>query len=288
MAFPSNNRYMIRTSVIIGITLALALVLLPKDAAEVYRVSDGGTLSVEKMVQELRTVDVIFIGELHDSPGNHLLEGQVIQMLHEAGVPLAVGLEMFRADDQGTLDAWTAGALPLDQFLPRYYANWRMPWPLYKDIFLYAREHRIPLIGLNIPDAVSKAVAQKGFGSLSAAERQQIPSGITCDVDARYREFIRRAYSDHIHPSDRNFNNFCEAQLVWDRSMAWHIAQFRTQHKDTVVVVLTGVGHAWRRGIPEQLTRYAKLHSRIVLPAVPGDLERSTVTSEDADYLVGK
>jgi uncharacterized iron-regulated protein len=278
---------MIRTSVIV-VALATALVLFPRNRAEVYRVSDGGTLSVEKMVRELRAVDVIFIGELHDSPENHFLQSEVIRILHEAEVPLAVGLEMFRADDQRTLDAWTQGELPLDRFLPRYYANWRMPWPLYRDIFLYAREHRIPLIGLNIPDAVSKAVASKGFGSLSAAEREQIPQGITCDVDARYREFIQRAYSGHIHPSDRKFNNFCEAQLVWDRSMAWHIAQFREQHNKTAIVVLTGVGHAWRRGIPEQLTRYAKLQSRVILPTVPGDLERRTVTIQDADYLVGE
>ncbi len=277
---------MTRTGIIIVIALAAALVLFPRERAAVYRVSDGGTLSVEKMVQEVRSVDVIFIGELHDSPENHRLQSEIIRMLHEAGVPLAIGLEMFRADDQRTLNAWTSGELSLDQFLPRYYANWRMPWPLYKDIFLYAREHRIPLIGLNIPDAVSKAVANNGFGSLSAEQRKQIPAGITCDVDDRYREFIRRAYSDHIHPSDRKFNNFCEAQLVWDRSMAWHIAQFRVQHKDTVIVVLTGVGHAWRRGIPEQLTLYAKLRSRVVLPAIPGDLERSTVTTGDADYLV--
>lgn len=279
---------MIRTSVIIVAALATALVLFPREPAEVYRVSNGGTLSVEGMVKELRSADVIFIGELHDSPENHLLQAEVIRMLHEADVPLAIGLEMFRADDQRTLDAWASGELSLDQFLPRYYANWRMPWPLYKDIFLYAREHRIPLIGLNIPDAVSKTVAEKGFGSLSPEQRAQIPSGITCDVDARYRDFIRRAYSDHIHPSDRKFNNFCEAQLVWDRSMAWHIAQFRAKHKDTVIVVLTGIGHAWRRGIPEQLTLYAKFRSRVVLPAVPGELERSTVTTGDADYLVGQ
>ena len=63
---------------------------------------------------------------------------------------------MFRADSQDTLNAWTRGSLSLDRFLPAYQDNWNMPWPLYQDIFLYVREHEIPLIGLNISDGVAR------------------------------------------------------------------------------------------------------------------------------------
>jgi uncharacterized iron-regulated protein len=193
---------------------------------------------------------------------------------------------MFRAEDQRTLNEWTRGALSLQQFLPSYYANWRMAWPLYRDIFLYARDHRIPMVGLNIPESVSRTVAERGFGALTPKQLAQVPKGVSCNVDARYREFIRDAYSDHVQPSDRNFNNFCEAQLVWDQSMAWHIASYRMAHTKRTIVVLTGVGHAWRRGIPEQLIKYAKLTTRVVLPAVRGAIDPKTVTSEDADYIM--
>jgi uncharacterized iron-regulated protein len=275
-----------RTIVIIA--LAASLVSCTRDAPNVYRVSNGTTEPFRTMVQALRSADVIFVGELHDSTESHDIQYKVIQALHESGVPIAIGLEMFRADDQKTLDAWVSGNLDRDRFILRYYQNWTMPWPLYRDIFQYAREQRIPLVGLNIPDSVSTAVARNGFGALTREQRAQIPSGISCNVDPRYRAFIREAYSDHRPPSDRSFNNFCEAQLLWDRSMAWHIAAYRARNPERHIVVLTGIGHAWRRGIPEQLSSYAKLAMSVVLPEVPGDVDPENITAGDADYVVGE
>ena len=53
--------------------------------------------------------------------------------------------------------------LPLEKFLASYYDNWRMPWPLYRDIFLYAREQQLPMRGLNIPEGISKKIAGTGI-----------------------------------------------------------------------------------------------------------------------------
>ncbi len=275
---------MIRTVVIA--VLAAVCVLAMQKKAEVFRASDGATVAFEEMLRDLRSADVIFIGESHGSRNHHELQERIIRALHDSGLPVAIGLEMFRADDQRTLDAWIAGSLERDRFVRRYYENWRMPWPLYEDIFLYARDHRIPLVGLNIPEEIGTAVANKGFASLTEQQRALIPPGITCDVGPRYRAFIREAYGKHAPKPDRSFNNFCEAQLLWDQAMAWHIAGFRTRHSDRLLVVLTGIGHAWRRGIPEQLTKYAALTSRVVLPEIPGEMDPSTVTAGDADYLV--
>lgn len=270
----------------IAIVLAVLFVGCTREPVEVYRLNKGKPLSFQTMVSELRAADVVVIGEVHDSTDHHLLQYEIIQALHENGVPIAIGLEMFRSDDQRTLDAWVAGDLETDRFVARYYRNWKIPWPFYRDIFLYAREHRIPLVGLNIPDAVTEAVAKKGFGSLTAEQRARIPAGVTCNVDPRYRAFIRKAYSGHSPAASENFDHFCEAQLLWDQSMALRIAGFREEHQHLLIVALAGIGHAQRQGIPRYLTDYAKLTSRIVLPRVPGELEPTTATMDDADYLV--
>lgn len=268
--------------------LAAALVLYLRNSGGVYRVRDGRAVSFERMVWDLRSADVVLIGETHETPADHLLQERIIRALHEQDVPLAVGLEMFRADDQTTLDAWVAGSLPEDRFIRRYYDNWDIPWPLYKNIFLYAREHRIPLVGLNIPDTLVDAVAKRGYASLNRKQQALIPGGVTCNVGPRYRKFIREIYQDHAPQENRSFNNFCEAQLLWDESMALHIAGYRAQHKDRLLVVLAGVGHAWRRGIPEQLTKYASLDTRIVLPVLPDEGGPDAVTTGDADYIVSE
>ena len=254
--------------------------------ADVFRVRDRAGIPFETMMEDLRTADIIYIGELHNVKEHHVLGLEIIRLLHEADVPIAVGLEMFRAGDQHTLDAWTAGTLPTDRIISAYYENWTLPWPLYEDIFLYAREHRIPLVGLNIPGEVTAAVAKHGFAALTDEQRKLLPKGLSCNVDPRYRTFIERAYTGHGAHSRRQFEHFCEAQLVWDKSMAWNLVAYRKANPGAKTVVLAGLGHAWRSGVPEQVGREHKTTSRVVLPVIEGQITPTTITASDADYLV--
>ena len=253
---------------------------------DVYQVSIGKNIPFFKMISDVKNADFIFVGEVHNSIENHRQELEIIRALHESNVQLSIGLEMFRAESQKALDEWVKGTLPLEAFLPVYYDNWHVAWPMYRDIFIYAQEHHIPLIGLNVPDSIIADVARKGFDSLSDEERQQLPRGITCDVDPTYMEFIRKAYAGHNMKTDSLFLNFCEAQMVWDKSMAAHLIGYRKQHHVRTVVVLAGIGHAWKRGIPEQLAREAKFTVKSVLPIVPGQIEMDRVAIEDTDYVL--
>jgi uncharacterized iron-regulated protein len=249
------------------------------------RVKDGAIIPFPQMIEEVKKADIVFVGELHNMSGHHSDQLAVIKAFHEADIPLAVGLEMFRADSQGTLDAWTRGSLSLERFLPAYRDNWDMPWPLYRDIFLYVREHELPLIGLNISDEIATKVARKGFASLSAAEKKALPPGISCRVDDKYMKFIREAYAEHSR-NDRTFVNFCEAQMVRDKSMAWHLLAYRKKNTSRTMVVLAGVGHAWKRGIAEQVNLESKLTIRSILPYLPGQVDQKSATTRDADYLL--
>lgn len=254
-------------------------------AEKVLRVSDGKIISFDQMVADLAKVSVVFVGEVHDVAEHHRAQLNIIRGVHESDKPTAIGLEMFRADSQTALDSWVSGKSSLEQFLPVYYDNWRMPWPLYGDIFKYARENRISLAGLNIPEGISKKIAQRGLASLSPDEKKQLPPGISCNVDPTYMEFIRKAYGNHS-AHGRSFVNFCEAQMVWDKSMAWHITGQLKKNPDRTVVVLAGIGHAWKRGIPEQLAEFKNMTYRVVLPVIPDQVNRETITIGDADYLL--
>ena len=74
--------------------------------------------------------------------------------------------------------------------------------------------------------------------------------------------------------------------MVWDKSMAWHLIAYLEQNLGRTVVVMAGVGHAWKRGIPEQVARASKFRSQVILPLIPGQIEKRTVTISDADYVV--
>ncbi len=278
------KRKILMTAFIIALSIAMSVGMTP--ANDVLRVSDNTVTTFKEMIRDAKKTNLIFVGEIHDIPEYHRLELKVIKALHESDAPLVIGLEMFRADSQKALDNWVNGGLSLDNFLPIYYDNWRQGWPLYKDIFSYAREHRISMIGLNIPDEIAKTVARKGFTSLTTNEKKQLPPGISCDIDPTYMEFIKKAYAGHARAVDKKFLNFCEAQMVWDKSMAWHLIEYLKKHPGKTVIVLAGVGHAWKRGIPEQVSRLSKYTSTVILPLIPDQVELESITLQDADYVV--
>lgn len=269
-----------------GVALLCLAAAAAGRAATVFRLSDKEVIPFERMMQDLRTADIIYVGELHQVEEHHELGLEIIRLLHEGDAPIAVGLEMFRAGDQRALDAWTGGTLPVDRFMASYKENWSFPWALYADIFQYAREHRIPLVGLNIPREIPAAVARHGFAALTKEQRKRLPSGLSCNVGPTYRRFIERAYTDHGAHSPKQFDHFCEAQLVRDQAMALHLTGYRKANPGVKMVILTGLGHAWRSGIPEQVSREHDATSRVVLPMVDGQVTPSTITAGDADYLI--
>ncbi|MFO0752101.1 MAG: ChaN family lipoprotein [Thermodesulfovibrionales bacterium] len=252
----------------------------------VLRVQDKTSIPFDRMIRDIGGADVVLVGESHGERSHHAAQLAVIKALRGVRPPLAVGLEMFRADSQDALDRWIGGEMTLQKFLQIYYDNWSFPWAYYSDIFFYAREKGIPLVGLNIPRRIAQKVAWTGFSSLTPDELKELPPGITCDVDREYMDFIRRTYEAHRGGDAGSFTRFCEAQMLWDKVMARHLVAYLKRNPGSTVVVLAGSGHSWKRGIPEQIRRASGLTYRVILPAPPDGARRDTITPDDADYLL--
>jgi uncharacterized iron-regulated protein len=254
----------------------------------VYKLSDGEIISFGKMIGDLKKARIVFVGEFHNDELHHKRELAIIKALYREGVPVTVGFEMFQSGSQTALDQWVGGKMSPDAFIQVYDKNWDMPWALYRDIFYYLREHKIPAVALNLPWSISTKVATLGFSSLTDKEMAQLPPGITCSVDEKYMAFIRRAYAAHGIP-EKGFDHFCEAQILWDKTMAWHTVKYLEKHPDKTVVVLSGTGHAWKSGIPQQVKILSEgIPCRVILPEVPGDIDPEHITKSDADYILLK
>src|SRR6266540_3165358 len=130
-------------------------------AYDALRVSDSQIIGFDRLIEEVRGARLIFIGEDHSHQASHYVQLDAIRRLKEAGTPIAIGLEMFTAGSQEELDRWVAGRLELEDFIRLYYREWHMPWRHYRDILLYARDNRIPLLGLNVPRSITRKVAQE-------------------------------------------------------------------------------------------------------------------------------
>ena len=249
----------------------------------IFDVNQGAETTLAKVLPQLKKDRVILVGEHHTDENHHRMQLQVIRMLHEAGVKVAIGMEMFRRDSQPELDLWVAGKIDEAAFKKIYDANWSFPWSLYSPILLYARDNRIPVIGLNVPSDITRQVARAGYQSLSEDQKGYL-GNVACRVDKEYMDFIRQAFGGHGH-GDMNFLYFCEAQMVWDTVMAVTALDYIAQHPDTVMVILAGTGHVRKQAIATQISNRATIPLTVFLPEVPGSIEKDLVDNRDADYI---
>lgn len=274
-------------SLLVSVFLALVPLLIMHPVAlqahpHIIDVAKGSEISPQALLEDLRRVQVVFLGEFHDHIGHHRAQLTIIDALDDDERPLAIGLEMFRKESQSTLDRWTANDLPFLKFLSVYNDNWSM-WDMYREIFLHARNEGVKMLGLNISREITGKVLRNGFKSLPEEDRQML-GNVQCVVTPFYSNYIRQALGVHGGHGD-HFLHFCEAQLLWDTVMARNLVEFLQENPDYRVVVLAGSGHAWKFGIPTQMLEQADISYRVLLPEVSSRVHRDSVTSEIADYL---
>lgn len=268
-----------------GIILVLGCATIAHAAEmRLFDIAKKKELKLSDALRDMKGKRIILVGEQHDLRGHHLAQLKIIKAIHSSGIPVAVGLEMFRTNSQDSLDQWVHGRLSEKEFQKIYYDNWGSPWPLYSMIFEFARKMKLSIVALNVPRAVTQQVARGGFNSLSEDQRANLPF-VECRVEPEYMDFIKRAYGAHGH-GQMNFANFCEAQLVWDKAMALRALEYVKKNPDGTLVLLAGTGHAWKKGIPERIKERSSLPYAVLLPEIPENIEKDTVTLEDADYLM--
>lgn len=244
-----------------------------KAAAKPY--STAGTIAIDLskinnldgILHELLENRVVFVGETHDRYEHHLNQLAIIKAMHERHPEMAIGLEFFQWPYQGVLDRFVAGEIDEAQMLreTEYFSRWRFDYRLYKPILDFAREQKIPLIALNVPRELTEKVAQGGLASLTTEERAQLPAEMERD-DPAYRDRIEAIYKMHPQRPGSNFDNFLDAQLLWDEGMAQRAADYLSQHPQTHMVILAGNGHVVEgTGIPARLQRRLAVSQAIVI-----------------------
>ncbi|BCS52800.1 ChaN family lipoprotein [Geobacter sp. SVR] len=274
----------IHHSVITCIFLIAACVTA--QAAQFAGVSDKKAVNLADVVSNVASADVIFIGEVHNNTQHHQAQLDVLRSLQAKKLPLAIGLEMFTPEDQQKLDDWTGGTLDEESFMAVFSRNWSYGWPLYRDLFVFARDNRIPLIALNTPKPVISRLIAQGRATLQESE---IPPKISWTLNKSQSDYMstiaRQVFGDKA--PDTFAARLCESQALRNSGMAWNIARYKRKHAADKVVVLAGTWHAVKNGVPEQLSAYGKLTYKVILPEL-NEFNRENASDREADYLILK
>lgn len=247
-----------------ALLLGLSIVLftpLPAQAELVFSPAQGRYYSAPAVLEDLTQVDVVYLGETHDSPEDHQAQLRIIQALVDSNDRVAIALEMFQRPYQSILDDYLAGKITEAQLRQQteYDQRWSYPWEYYAPILRFAKQRQLRLIALNTPTEVTRQVAKVGLDNLTPAERRWIPPLAEIRTDnLPYRQRVQQVYED-IHQGQSvssNFEHFFQAQVLWDETMAEAIAQFLQANPKHQVVVLAGQAHIiYGDGIPDRVAR---------------------------------
>jgi len=229
------------------VTLILSMTLTLEAygaGASIIRVSDKQEVSLSQLTAQADRSDLILIGEVHDNKQHHDLQLALIRSLWAKKMPLVIGLEMMEADSQQQLDDWIGGRMSEKAFQVVFSANWSVDWQLYRDIFIFARDNRIPMAGLNVPKEIVKKVSREGYASLSAEEKKKLPQGTTCDLNNPHTVFLKKSFKDvftHV-TNGKVFTYFCEAQTLRNSGMAMNVTRYLKNHPGKKIVGWPGYG----------------------------------------------
>ncbi len=247
----------------------------------------AGISSFATILEKLAGAQVVYVGEVHTSLPDHMLQLRIIEGLYKKDPNLAIGMEMFPTSSQPILDQYTQGGAEMDErtFLKEsdYFNVWKYDYRLYRDILNFARKHQIPLIGLNLDrQIVSEVFRTGGTDSLSKEVLDSLPPDRDLDMDG-YAERLSMMHSVHMQGSHGSgaASGFIQAQALWDETMAENITSFLTKQPDFRVVVLAGSQHTRKdSGIPPRVSRRLQTKQASVLNisnnSSPGNLERVT------------
>ncbi len=250
----------------------------------------GKVIDFPDLIDQLKAVDVIFIGEVHNNPEHHLIQVQLLQaLMARYAPPPAVAMEFFDTTRQPVLERFMKGDLDEKAFLKEvdWEDSWRFPYHLYRPMLLITRDKGTALLGINAPNRLVRKVARTGLESLTDEERRQVARDIDLGNTA-HRKHFKAIFEQHPYKKDsphgmENFEHFYQAQCIWDETMAETIANYM-KAKGGKMVVFTGNGHiADKFGIPDRLLRRmdVKTATIVLYPLT----ERTTINKKLADYV---
>lgn len=251
-------------------------------------------LSRTELRDLLAKTRVLVVGEVHDHPGHHQVQLDLLKAMADTGGPLVVGIEWLDQSAQPACERLGVGEVGVEEFarLVDWEHAWGFPLELYAPILEEVRARRLRLVALNAPLAVVRQVARSGLASLEPSQRALLAPALDLK-DQAYRARLDAQFAMHGFQDPLSRENFFAAQVSRDETMAHNLAGALHPWPDSDVraVVLAGGGHlAHGEGLPPRISRRLPGSALVTALAVPAeaapDLTASDPEGWPADILV--
>jgi uncharacterized iron-regulated protein len=144
----------------------------------------GEAINFEKMIDDLATVDIVYLGELHTLHRHHLLQQKIVEALQAKGRRVLLGMEQLETFTAPDVDRYNQGALTFDELATQI--QWKKRWNNYEDyrgLVEAVHQGGGRIIPLNARAEVVRSVGRKGLSGLSQDESRQIGKNLLLDSE---------------------------------------------------------------------------------------------------------
>lgn len=280
--------YLARRVIFVALLLVFALVAHAVSAAEIscprcsMWIDDckGEPIQYDRVLDDLATANVIYLGERHTLSRHHDIQAQVVRDLAKRNVPLLLGIEMMEQPNQDSLDKYCRGEIDFEELakVTKWKKRWRN-YQQYKEVLEAAKQAGAPIVALNARAETIRSVARSGgLDGLDEKLRKELPEEIQLD-DQVYKKVLLPQMQSHMAASPERLRPMIEAQICRDEAMADTLCNFlkTKQGKGRTAIVLCGAGHvAHGLGTPARVRRrMPELTERIVIFSASGDVKLS-------------
>lgn len=229
-----------------------------------YKIFDsfGNSATFEQIITSMKNSEVVFLGEQHDDSVAHSLQMRIFKAGFENyrnDRKIALSLEMFERDVQTILDEYLKDLITEKKFLDdsRPWGNYKSD---YRPLVEFAKENKLNVIAANAPRRYVNMVSRLGRDSLnrlSPEAQKWLPPLTYGEASENYAKKFNALMGGMANSNMPQHSSILNAQVLWDATMAYWIAEHLKKNKDALIVHLNGSFHTENRlGTVEHLLKY--------------------------------
>ncbi|RKR83047.1 putative iron-regulated protein [Mucilaginibacter gracilis] len=227
------------------------------DHYKIYNTATGKTVTIDDIVADMASANVLFFGEEHNDTTAHYMELTILKtLIAKYPARVALSMEMFETDTQPVVNEYLKGLIREKNFITDARA-----WPNYKDyrpLVELAKASNINLIAANAPARYTNMVTRMGLSGLDkldATGKSHLPPLPIDTAAGKYYQKFETIMGGH---SSMPGMQIYQSQNLWDATMAWSIAQYLKVHPGIKIFQMNGGFHSEEKlGAVAQLKKYS-------------------------------
>ncbi len=119
--------------------------------------------SMDELIEAARQADIIYNGDYHPMAQAQRIPLRILRELIKYRPRITLALEMVLAHHQPILDKFMADEISEPEFLKaiEYQKTWGFPWQNYRNLFIFAKDNNMEVIGINSQGHRGKGALKK-------------------------------------------------------------------------------------------------------------------------------